>query len=130
MSYTPRFILKTCLFVMVASFVTGYTLFQAENLWLGPVIDLNVPSHTDSEVAEIKGTAKNIAFISFDGKQIYTDKDGNFSEKVLLAQGYNVVKVTGQDRFGRTVNKTLELMLKESENGYALTISNQYAKAN
>jgi hypothetical protein len=131
MSYTPKFILKTCLFVSMAGFVTGYTLFQAQNLIVGPVITLNVPQgNIPSEVTLIKGSAKNISFITFNGRQIYTDKEGQFSEKVLLSQGFNVVKVTGQDRFGRTVDKTLELVLKESQNGYALTINNETPSEN
>jgi len=130
-AYTPKFILKTCLFVIVAGFVIGYTLFQAQNLIQGPVISLDqLQTGLSSEVTEIKGIAKNISFITLNDRRIHTDRDGNFSEKILLSEGYNVVKISGEDRFGRTVDKTLELVLKESKNGYALTINQDIASEN
>lgn len=133
MRYTPQFILKTSLAVIMCGFVAGYIMFQAQNVWNGPIIIVETPPDGASrqEFAKIAGVAHNVAFITLNGRRIYTDKDGNFAERLLLSEGYNVAEVAAKDKFGRNVEKTIEIVYKEEERGYSLTINNEsYGKAN
>jgi hypothetical protein len=128
MRYTPKFILKTSCIAIVCGFITGYTLFQAQNLMKGPVIKLTATqSENGGEVAEIKGVAQNIAYITFNGRKIFTDLNGDWSEKFALSDGYNIVKIAATDKFGRTSEKTVQLVYdKQTQNeGGSLSMQTQ-----
>ncbi|MDE1874681.1 MAG: hypothetical protein KGI79_03665 [Patescibacteria group bacterium] len=95
-----------------AAIVLGYGTFRAKNLVEGPRIAINSPISGEaatSSIIEIRGTAENISFLTLDDGQIFTDSSGRFDEKVLLSSGYNVVTLKARDRFGRIVEKTLQL---------------------
>ncbi|HVS80019.1 MAG TPA: hypothetical protein VHF05_03480 [Candidatus Paceibacterota bacterium] len=135
MRYTPKFILKTSLVAIVCGFVAGYTLFQAQSLLKGPVVTLDQTARLGggSDVAEIGGVAKNVAYITFNGRRIYTDTNGDFKEKFALSDGYNIVKITATDKFGRETDKTVELVYDEPAGGDSLsmqTINSTYGKTN
>ncbi|MBX4195718.1 hypothetical protein KW796_02050 [Candidatus Parcubacteria bacterium] len=93
-------------FLTIAFFVliALYALFQARSLILGPIINIDTPkdgSLADAGAITVSGTGKNISFISLDDRQIYTDTGGRWSEKLIVAQGINIIKVKARDRFGR-----------------------------
>ena len=93
----------------------GYGLFETRDLIAGPVIVIEKPENgavfSDSLI-EINGTARNITSISFNGRQIFVDEEGRFSETLLLSYGYNIMTLSAEDKFGRTVSKTLEAVYK------------------
>jgi hypothetical protein len=101
---------------LLAIVIVGYSFFQAQKILAGPVIDVYNPQNGatyNSTLIEIDGKAKNIAYINLDDRQMFTDKNGNFSEKLLLSPGENVVKLDAWDKFGKHTEKKLELVLKE-----------------
>ncbi len=96
--------------------ILGYSLFQAHKLILGPVIDVYTPldgAVYSSTLIEIDGRAQNISFLRINGRQIFTDKNGLFKEKLLLSPGYNIIRVDGEDKFKARTEKTLQIILKE-----------------
>ena len=103
------------LFLIVV--VLGYAIFSARHLIQGPQI--NVTSLKDGDVVTdpfvtIKGTTENINYISLNDRQIYIDSEGNFTEKLLLYDGYNIIKLYGKDKFNREKNLVLRIMVPES----------------
>jgi hypothetical protein len=109
-------ILKIGALSLLALVIIGYSLFQAQKILAGPVIEITTPQNGatyNSTLIEIDGQAKNAAYINIDDRQMFTDKNGNFSEKLLLSPGYNVVKLDAWDKFGKQTEKKLELVLKE-----------------
>jgi hypothetical protein len=95
--------------------IVGYGGFRAKNLVTGPELTVSSPASGTllaDPLVEIKGTAKNISFLTLNDNKIYTDESGVWSEKILLSYGYNVMTVKAKDRFGRTTSKTLQLMYK------------------
>jgi len=101
---------------LLALIIAGYSLFQAQKILAGPVIEITTPQNGatyNSTLIEINGKAKNIAYINLNDRKIFTDKDGNFSEVLLLSPGENVVKLDAWDKFGKQTEKKLELVLKE-----------------
>lgn len=62
-------------------------------------------SVTNSYVA-ISGSAHHAQSITINGRPVGVDKQGNFSDGVLLAAGYNIVQVAETDRFGKRKDYT------------------------
>jgi hypothetical protein len=96
--------------------IVGYSLFQAQKLISGPIIDIYTPQNGatyNQTLIEIDGRAQNISYINLDDRKIFIDKDGYFKEKVLLSQGLNVIKLDARDKFDATTEKKLEVILKE-----------------
>lgn len=122
MRYTPKFIVKLSLIALIAGFIVGYSLFQAQNLMSGPVITLEASQKNSDDVATIQGVAKNVAFITFNGRQIFTDRNGVWSEPFVLSEGYNIIVVSAQDKFGRVKEKTVELVFDKKADGNTLSM--------
>jgi hypothetical protein len=123
MSYTPKFILKASSIALICGFITGYSYFQAQNLMKGPIITLLKPQAGQAgDVTKIHGEAKNIASITFNGRQIFTDKNGNWSEEFVLSDGYNIIKIAAKDKFGRSTEKIIELVYAKALTGNTLSM--------
>ena len=113
--------LKLSLKIFVGSLflllILGYSFYQSRNLFMGPVITVNEPGNGSTsleQTVKISGTAKNIQKISLDDRPIYIDEAGNFSEKLLLSEGYNIIKVSASDKFGKKTEKIIELVYKQN----------------
>ena len=108
--------LKITLVCALVLIIVGYSLFQAQKLLRGPIIDVYTPQNGatyNQTLIEIDGRARNVAYLNLDGRAIFTDKDGYFKEKILLSPGYNVIKLDAQDKFKTYKEKILEVILKE-----------------
>ncbi len=89
-----------------------YGAFQVRSLALGPQISIITPENgaiSSTTETTISGIAKNVAFMTLDGRQIFTDENGQFIEDIILSKGYNVVTIYGRDKFGKETTKTLQL---------------------
>ncbi len=98
--------------LVIALGLIFYASFQVRNLALGPEISITAPENgAVSSTTEITiiGIAKNVVFMTLDGRQIFTDENGNFSEDIILSKGYNIVTIYGRDKFGKETTKTLQL---------------------
>jgi hypothetical protein len=95
-----------CIAVCSVVFIV-YVLFQARFLIAGPQIFVqDLPSPQSERRIVLQGEARNIVHITLNGRQIYTDKDGNFKEALVLENGYTVATLVAQDRYGRTTSHT------------------------
>lgn len=93
-----------------------YGLYKAKNFMQGPSIIIESPTNgqeLNNSFAEIRGRTSDVASLFLNGRQIFTDKDGNFKGNLLLASGYNIIEVLGADKFGRKVKEKLELVFKK-----------------
>ena len=96
--------------------ILGYSLYQSRNLLMGPVITIDEPKNglaTEEQMIKIAGAAKNIKSISLDDRPIFIDEAGSFSEKLLLSNGYNVIKISAWDKFNKKTDKLIEVVYKE-----------------
>ena len=106
---SPRYYVIFIFFLILVA----YGLFQTKNLILGPNIAIASPldgAAVGLNPVKVEGQADRIAFLSLNGEQIFTDENGHFSQKLLLTPGYNIIKLEAQDKFGRTINKILNLV--------------------
>lgn len=111
-------IIKTVTFIVALLAIVGYSLYQAQNIILGPQLSIESPFNgttVNEPAVAVKGIARNVAYISLNDRQIFVDKDGLFNEELLLAPGYNVWKLEAKDKFGRIVSKRIEVILNQPE---------------
>ena len=109
-----RFI-KIISFSAIVLIILGYSYYQTKDYLKGPILELIEPAnnstHYQNDVT-IKGYAKNISYISMNGRQIFTDQSGQFSEKILLSEGYNIIDISTEDKYERKNQKILKLVYK------------------
>lgn len=89
--------------VLAAGALVAYALWEARFLIAGPTLTLAAepPTAQISRTVTIAGAARNISEITLNGRPIFTDKDGNFSEQVVLESGYTILTLRARDRYGR-----------------------------
>ncbi len=107
-----RFFLKFSLTSGIFLLVIGYALFQARYLILGPQVTISTPisgSQVNSPLVTIEGTAQNISSLTLNSQNILVDPQGDFKQQLLLSEGYNIITITAEDKFKRTVQKQIEL---------------------
>ncbi len=87
----------------------GYGLYQARMLIQGPLLTVYAPREGVTETAqlmEVRGKVENVTRVRVNGRTITTDPEGVFSEFLVTPDGYGVVLVEAEDRFGyRTAEK-------------------------
>ena len=116
MNRNAIYVLRVVLISLLVAVIAGYSIFQAWKLISGPIIDVYSPQNgaTYSQaLIEIEGRARNIAYLNLNDRPIFTDKDGYFKEKLLLLPGYNIIKLDAEDKFKKSTEKRLEIILKE-----------------
>lgn len=100
----------TMLFIVIGIF----TYSKIDFLLHGVEISASVDHNDSSRIAEIKGSAKNAVYLSLNGREIFIDKDGSFTEPLALLPGLSVVTLDAQDKFGKTSEKKFEVMYQEN----------------
>ncbi|HRZ30400.1 MAG TPA: hypothetical protein P5274_01905 [Candidatus Paceibacterota bacterium] len=111
-----RSIIKPIIIIAVIFLVVGYSILKVKDLALGPEINLNSPTEGESlktDLVMVEGKAERISQIFINGRKIFTDEEGNFNEPYLLASGYNLLEIMAQDKFGRKIEKKVQLTFKD-----------------
>ena len=107
---TPKFILPRLLqlFTVLTVIVSGigYGAWQGRHLIIGPELTIaSQPQVVQSgRVIMLSGVAENVTSLTLNGRPIMTDRAGNFTEGIVLENGYSVVSLDARDRFGREVH--------------------------
>jgi hypothetical protein len=110
-----RYNFKLFLLIFLAVFLAGYFLYQAKWYLLGPRLTIESPRPGEAvhdAYLKINGRAFNVASLFMNGRQIFTDKNGIFEERLLLARGYNIIELTAADKFGRVKKEKREVVLE------------------
>lgn len=118
MSYTSSIpLIKILGITLFALSAIGYAVYQTEDFIRGPVVDFIVPADGETvqePILSISGTAHKVSFISLNGRPIFTDIDGKWTERVVLHAGYNILTVVARDRFGRETATVKRVVLAEA----------------
>lgn len=113
----------TMLFIVIGVFAYSKTDFLLHGVEISASVNHNDSSH----IVEIKGSAKNAIYLSLNGREIFIDKDGSFTEPVALLPGLSVVTLDAQDKFGKTSEKKFEVMYQEST---GVAVANEISNIN
>jgi len=94
------FLIGTIFFI-----ISLYFAFQARFIVAGPQIILKKepPTENYTRVVKLTGEAKNITHLWLNGRQIFTDENGNFEEEMVLENSYTITTLQAKDRYGREV---------------------------
>lgn len=99
--------------VITASLLV-YGFFQSRDYLRGPAIVITHPQEGSTifgPSVEIRGAVKRANYLSLNDSQILSDPSGSFKEKLILPNGYNIMKFVVKDRFGKQTEKLLEFMV-------------------
>ena len=97
--------------ILIVGIIILYAYIQSRAIIEGPAITLEFPlSHTSTTtLIEVRGYVKNAKATTLQGRPIFIDTTGRFDEKLLLAEGYNIIVLTAANAQGRTERKTWEM---------------------
>ncbi|OHB05523.1 MAG: hypothetical protein A3B22_02975 [Candidatus Zambryskibacteria bacterium RIFCSPLOWO2_01_FULL_47_33] len=101
--------------IILLILLIAYSLYQARALLVGPQIWIVNPQDGDTvkdPLVIVEGQSKNIAWISLNDRQIFTNEKGEWSEKVLVSPGLSIMTMKAHDRFGRETKKSVRIVLK------------------
>lgn len=100
------------LFLSLVIFIGAKT----KNLILGPSLSITSPKDGETvlgSLIEIKGNADNIASLYLNGRKIYVNEKGDFSEELLVPPGYSIIEVRAVDREKDETVKEVQVWRKE-----------------
>ena len=83
-------------------------------VWKGVEIKATIEKQEGSSLAVIKGIAAKATRITLNGREIFIDKEGNFSESIAVLPGFSVVTLDAKDKFGKTAMKKFEIVKEEN----------------
>lgn len=109
-SIRPQYYLVLAIFCLLIA----YSLYQARFIIIGPRIQVSNLSDgqvVNTPILEIEGEAKNVARISLNDRQIFTDAEGHWNEKLIVSPGMSIITLNAKDRFGREITKHLRIIL-------------------
>lgn len=94
-----------------------YVAFQARFMIEGPMVTLTPEPQTVSKdrIVVLTGKTENITSLTVNGRAIATDPEGNFSEPVILENGYTIMSIDAKDRYGRSVHVERPLVFAPDE---------------
>ncbi|MFA4930556.1 MAG: RodZ domain-containing protein, partial [Patescibacteria group bacterium] len=105
---TPRTITAISV-ITIFSIISLFAYYQINHFIETPKLNISQPAdYTEVSVNKVEITGQtdpdNIIYIN--NQPLTTDKNGNFSTPVQLKHGYNIVKVTAENKIGRTTSST------------------------
>lgn len=109
--------IKILLGAIVLALILGYAYTKVSPYVSGPSIHIASPKDgvgVTEKIIMIEGTVKRAAHISLNGRTVYTDEQNYLKEEVLLASGLNIFELEARDKFGRTEEKILHVILKNN----------------
>lgn len=115
MEKIPKLILSAVIVVVIVIGLSVYGYLQSREYLEGPVVVIDEPANGSASAATrttLRGSARNVSFLTLNGRQIFTDERGRFREPLLLHEGYNIATLEAKDRFGHVETKRLELVYK------------------
>lgn len=109
-----RRLLKRIATTLGLTIVLGYSAVTLAGFIQGPRITITSPQtgfSTTTPLVTVTGHAVHVNSFTINDAPTALDLEGNFSEQLLLAEGYNIISVEAKDRYGRTTEKKIEIIL-------------------
>jgi hypothetical protein len=97
--------------------VLGFVFGNIRDVIFGAPLSIDTVSDgttLSSGFLPISGNAQHARTVSINGRPIVIDRNGNFTDGVLLSPGYNVVEIALRDQFGKEKVKTYHLVLDQN----------------
>lgn len=105
----------TALFLIIGVFSYAKMSFLIK----GVKIVATIQPQDSSSLVVIKGIAAKATHLTLNGREIFIDKDGNFSEAVAMLPGFSIITLDAKDKFGKTAEKKFEVVTGENAKAIA-----------
>ena len=112
----------SCIILFVFIFIFSYE--KMSFVFNGVKIEATIEPQANSSLFKVKGIASKAIYLSLNGREIFIDKDGNFSESIIILPGFSIITLNAKDKFGKTAEKQFKLVSKENANIIALAEPN------
>ena len=103
-----------CLFAFT---IIGYGIYRFYPYIHGVELSVN-NIHTGDTITTptltLEGTAPRAHSLEINNSPISIDKKGNFSEPIILPDGYNIVTVSAKDAFGKTSTEVYHIVVRDT----------------
>ncbi len=109
-------ILKASLIIVISLTIISYAYFAFRDYMNGPSLILIEPINGNTistSTVILSGRVLRVKDIMLNGRPLLIDKEGNFTETLLLHPGYNISLLSAIDKFNRTIEYKLELVYNE-----------------
>lgn len=100
----------TMFFVLLFAIIGIFSYEKMSFLVNGVKIEANVERNTNSSITRITGKAPKATSITLNGREIFVDKEGNFSEDVSVLPGFSIITLLAHDKFGKEAQKEFEIV--------------------
>jgi hypothetical protein len=98
--------------VALFSFILFFSYEKMSFIFKGVKIEAKIEQKDNSSLAVVHGTASKATHITLNGREIFIDKEGNFSESIVMLPGFSIVTLNARDKFGKTAEKKFEVVLE------------------
>jgi hypothetical protein len=106
--------------VLLFGSIAIFTYMKMNFVLTGVKLQAHVEKNGNSPVIQVKGNAYGATYVTLNGREIYIEKDGSFTEDVVLLPGLSVLKLDTEDKFGNTTLKKFELVYKNRGQSVAI----------
>jgi len=107
----------SCITLFSIIMIFGYE--KMNFIFKGVAIEATLEKQPDSSLAVVKGNAMKATYLSLNGREIFIDKDGNFSESISVLPGFSIITLDAQDKFGKTAEKKFEIVVEKDAEAIA-----------
>lgn len=113
---TPEVIWGTGISLLLVG-VLGYIWFQVASFAAAPSLELVNPESTNTaqEQIEIRGQTDPSAELRINNELVSVDEEGNFSQKIQLIDGLNVIEISAQNKTNKTTTKLVKVLAEVEE---------------
>lgn len=104
-------------YLVVTLSIIAYALFNSRFFIAGPSIVIEEPQNGgmyEEGLITISGKAKRLSSLTINDHPVFMDRQGFFTEKLLLSPGVVIIEVEGRDRFDRMSSQTLQLVISNN----------------
>ncbi len=110
----PKKFVRISLIAILFLGILGYAYYRSKDAIFGITITASVADGAtlDKPLLTITGNAVHASKFTIDDRELLLDKDGNYTDTLLLQEGYTILELEASDRFGRTKTKVLHLYTK------------------
>ena len=110
--------IMSCVILFVIIMIFGYE--KMSFVFNGIKIEAVLEQKDDSSLAIVSGNAEKAVYITLNGREIFIDKEGNFSESIIILPGFSIITLNARDKFGKTAEKKFQVVVKENAKAIAM----------
>ena len=105
--------------ILMIAFVAGIIIFaitKTKNYRDGAVITVTAPHPgqlLNDTLVTVTGNVQNASSVTLNDRKIFVTEKGDFSEKLIVPEGYTIITLSAEDRFNKITEKKVEFVVKK-----------------